>query len=345
MKILQEHFGFLPDKREVFVFTLENKNIKVKITNYGGTIISLEVPDKGGNKADIVLGLPTWEEWIKNPYYFNCITGRTCNRIGGASFKIDGIQYLVSANHDGISLHGGFEGFHQKVWDATMIEGEDKLMLELTYLSKDGEEGFPGNLQVRAVYTLDANNELSLEFYATTDKTTPVNLTNHAYLNLAGEGSGEIYDHELEIYADFITETDDNSIPTGKFTPVAGTPFDFTSGHRIGERIHQLVMGYDDNYVLRNKNAELALAAKVTEPKSGRVLEVYTTEPGVQLYTSNYFDGSLYGKCGKAHTVHTAFCLETQHYPDSMNHPNFPDVLLRPGEKFYSKTLWKFKAR
>ena len=346
MKSSKQHFGFLPDQREVFLFTLENENgMIVKIINYGGTIISLEVPDSKGLTADVVMGLPAWDDWKENPYYFNCIIGRTCNRIGGAKFSIDGIEYKVSANHGEVSLHGGFEGFHKKLWDARLVENDDSLVLELTYLSKDGEEGFPGNLDVKAVYTLNNENELSLEFYATTDKVTPVNLTSHGYFNLAGEGSGEVYDTELEIFADQITTTDSNSIPTGEFTDVAGTAFDFTTPRRIGERIKQLYMGYDDNYVLRNKSGELALAARAFEPKTGRVLEIFTTEPGVQLYTSNWFDGSLMAKCGKSHTAHTAFCLETQHYPDSMNHPEFPDVLLRPGDKFYSKTVWKFTTR
>jgi len=346
MKTTKEHFGFLPDNREIFLFTLENQNgIKVKIINYGGTIVSLEVPDKYGVKADVVLGLPTWENWIENPYYFNCIVGRTCNRIGGAKFSIDGIEYRVSANHGEVSLHGGFEGFHKKVWEAGLIEKQDAIGLELSYLSKDGEEGFPGNLRVKAVYTLNNLNELSLEFFADTDKVTPVNLTSHGYFNLAGEGSGEVYDTELLVLADQITTTDDNCIPTGEFTNVAGTPFDFTTPRSIGERIEQLHMGYDDNYVLRNNSGTLALAARAFEPTSGRVMEIFSTEPGVQLYTSNWFDGSLKGKCGKPHTKHTAFCLETQHYPDSMNHQNFPEVLLRPGKAFYSKTTWKFSNR
>jgi aldose 1-epimerase len=346
MNITSEHFGSLPGKGEALLFTLENENgIKANITNYGGTILSLEVPDKNGDKADILLGLQTWEDWIENPYYFNCLVGRTCNRIGGAKFSIDNVEYKVSANHSGISLHGGFEGFHKKLWQAKPIELEDQVMLELTYLSADGEEGFPGNLEVKATYTLNNLNELAIEFFAITDKPTPVNLTNHGYFNLGGEGSGEIYAHELVINADKMTVTDDNSVPTGEMINVEGTAFDFTKPHLIGERIHQLYKGYDDNLVLRNQSGDLALAATTYHPQSGRVLEVFTTEPGVQLYTSNWFDGSLTGKCGRPHTVHTAFCLETQHYPDSMNHPHFPNVILRPGQEFNSKTVWKFSNR
>ena len=346
MKTSCKHFGFLSDRREALLYTLDNENgIIIKISNYGGTIISLEVPDKNKTSADVVLGMPDWEGWIENPYYFNCIVGRTCNRIGGASFTIDGIEYKVSANQGEYSLHGGFNGFHHKLWDAEIYQDNDKAWLELTYLCADGEEGFPGNLKVTTIYTLYKENEISVEFFAVTDKATPVNLTNHAYFNLGGEGSGEIYSHELIINSDQITETDDNSIPTGNLTAVAETPFDFTEPHQIGERIEQLYKGYDDNFVLRNQTGSLALAATVYEPKSGRVLEVLTTEPGVQLYTANWFDGTLSGKCGVPHTNHTAFCLETQHYPDSMNHCEFPDVILRPGKEFYSKTVWKFSTR
>ena len=344
MKVSSERFGLTPDNKEAFIYMLENNNgVILKITNYGGTIISLIVPDKYGSLADVVLGLSTWESWIKNPAYFNCIVGRTCNRIGGAAFSIDGIKYNVSANNGEFQLHGGFHGFHHKIWDTYTFERIDEVGIELQYLSADGEEGFPGNLNVKAIYTLNNQNEVSLEFFAETDKATPVNLTNHGYFNLNGECSGDIYSHELMICADKITVTDSNSIPTGAYATVAGTPFDFTEPRKIGERINQLYKGYDDNFVLRNQTGELALAAKVSDLKSGRILEVFTTEPGVQLYTANWFDGeNLSGKCNKIHLNHTAFCLETQHYPDSMNHVEFPDVILRPGEIFNSKTVWKF---
>jgi len=346
MKVTSEHFGTLPDKREALLFTLENGNgITAKITNYGGTVISLEVPDKNKTAADIVLGIPGFNGWLDNASYFNCIVGRTCNRIAGARFSIDGKEILVSANNGEIQLHGGFHGFHHKLWNASTLETENGIGIELSYLSSDGEEGFPGNLLVKARYLLSETNELSLEFFATTDQATPVNLTNHFYFNLAGEGSGSIYDHELTINSDQITETDKNSIPTGQFTQVAGTPFDFTQPKTIGARINSLYKGYDDNFVLRNQSGELALAAVVSEPVSGRILEILTTEPGIQLYTSNWFDGSVEGKCGKPHQKHSAFCLETQHYPDSMNHPEFPDVILRPGEQYYSKTVWRFLNR
>jgi len=343
MQISTQHFGFLPDGKEVKCFRIANeKGIIMELSDYGGTIISLIVPDKEGNPADIVLGYPNWEEWKTNDFYFNCLIGRTCNRIGGAKFLLDGKEYKVSANQGEFQLHGGFEGFHLKLWEATPFENEESAGLILEYQSVDGEEGFPGNLKVKAIYTLNNENEIEISFTATTDKPTPVNLTNHGYFNLGGEGSGDIYSHQLAIYADQITETNENSIPTGRLTAVAGTAFDFTRPKAIGERIGELAVGYDDNYVLWNQSGELSLAARTFEPKSGRMLEVFTTEPGVQLYTSNWFDGSRLGKSGKPHLKHCAFCLETQHFPDSMNHPEFPDVILRPGEEFKSTTIWKF---
>ena len=345
MNVTTEHFGYLPDENEASIFTLSNDiGVVIKITNYGGTIVSLQIPDKKGELSDVVLGMQDWDGWIENPAYFNCIIGRTCNRIGGAKFSIDGIEYKVSANQGEFQLHGGHEGFHKKLWIASTFKENDKVGLTLEYLSKDGEEGFPGNLKVKAIYTLDNENQISLKLFAETDKPTPVNLTNHGYFNLSGEGSGNILAHELQLFADEYTVTDDNCIPTGKIAQVADTPFDFTAPHPIGERINQLYKGYDNNFVLRNQSGELALAAKVLDPQSGRILEVFTTEPGVQLYTSNWFDGSLKGKCGKPHISHTAFCLETQHYPDSMNHPEFPDVILRPGEQYKSETIWKFSV-
>jgi len=343
MKIYSEHFGILPDNREAILYTLENEDrLSMKVTNYGGTIISLEFPDKNGISADLVLGEPTFEKWIENPQYFNCIVGRTCNRIAGAKFILDGNEYQLTANQTGYQLHGGFQGFHLTLWDAGVFENENGVGVVFQYFSADSEEGFPGNLKVKAVYTLNPQNEISIEFFAVTDKPTPVNLTNHAYFNLSGEGSGNVYKHELMINADEITVTDKNSLPTGELAPVAGTAFDFTKPHPIGERIDQLYKGYDDNFVLRNQAGNLELAATVLDPVSGRILKVLTTEPGVQLYTANWFDGTQPGKCGKPHEVHSAFCLETQHYPDSMNQPSFPNVILRPGEEYYSKTVWRF---
>lgn len=346
MKIYCEQQGYLPDNREVLLFTIQNDNgFEVKISNYGGTIHSLLFPDRNGIKADILLGMNNWNGWFENPPYFNCIVGRTCNRIGGARFKIDNILYKVTANQGTYQLHGGAEGFHKKLWKAAPFETDFKSGVVLHYLSVDGEEGFPGNLEVQAIYELNNDNELSLEFFAVTDKPTPVNLTNHNYFNLAGEGSGTIYSHELQIFADEITLTDNDCIPTGELQKVNGTPYDFTKPQPIGARIREIDYGYDTNYVLRNQTGELEPAALIHEPVSGRMLEIFTTEPGIQLYTSNWFDGSIIGKCGKPHMNHTGFCLETQHFPDSMNKPDFPNVILRPGEEYKSKTIWKFSNK
>jgi len=343
MKISTENFVTLPNGEQTKLFTLSNNNgITIKISNYGGTVISLCTPDRNGTMADIVLGFQNPDEWIENAPYFNCIIGRTCNRIGGAKFNLDGIDYQVSANIGQNQLHGGFEGFHKKIWSASVIENEGSVGVLLKYMSHDLEEGFPGNMFVSCIYLLNENNEFSMEFQASTDKATPVNLTNHAYFNLKGEGNGLIYDTLLCIHADNITTTDEESIPNGKLTKVHNTPYDFSTPHQIGERINQIYKGYDNNYVLQNQNGDLALAATAKDIVSGRVLEVYTTEPGVQLYTSNWFDGSLLGKSGKPHITHSAFCLETQHYPDSMNHESFPSVILRPGQKYKSITTWKF---
>lgn len=346
MTISKAIFGLLPDGSRADLYTISNRHgMEVKVTNYGGIITSLRVPDRNGNLADVVLGFPSWEEWIDNPPYFGCIVGRTCNRIGGAKFTIDGTEYKVSANAGSFQLHGGFSGFDKKLWKASEIEAPDATGLLLEYLSPDGEEGFPGNLQVKAAYLLNNDNEFSMEFRAMTDKPTPVNLTNHAYFNLAGEGSGDILDHVATIFADAYTETDSDCIPTGRILPVAGTPFDFTGEHSIGERIGQLHMGYDDNYVLRGAPGEMKPAAVFTDPGSGRTLEIITNEPGAQLYTSNWFRGEITGKSGRKYFKHAAFAFETQHFPDSANQPGFPDVVLRPGDMYLSKTTWKFSTR
>lgn len=313
--------------------------------DYGCTVTSVSVPDRKGVIADIVTGYENFEDWIKNPAYFGSLIGRSCNRIGKARFKIDGIEYKVSANHGESQLHGGFSGFSHKLWNVAIIQDEDQLGLEFTYLSQDGEEGFPGNLKVKVNYLLTNGNEFSMEFEAVTDKTTVVNLTNHAYFNLGGVDSGVIYGQELQIHADTITETDSDLIPTGKFRDIRNTPYDFSTQKAIGSHINEIQMGYDDNYVLRDWNGDLRLAASAWDPFSGRTLDIYTTEPGIQLYTSNWFDGSILGRDGIRYQKHEAFALETQHFPDSMNQPEFPSVLLNPGSKYSSKTMWKFSTR
>lgn len=343
MKITTEGPGPLSNIPGAEVFRIENDHgISILIANYGCTVLSLSVPDSKGKSEDIVTGYFNTDEWKKNPAYFGSLIGRTCNRIGGAKFSIDGTEYNVSANTGDYQLHGGFEGFDKKIWDAVPFLEKDTACIRFHYVSADGEEGFPGNLDASIEYCLNNHNEFSMKFMATTDKATPVNFTNHCYFNLAGENSGDIYKQELLIHADYITETTPDCIPTGKLLPVKGTPFDFTHLHPIGDKIHDLPMGYDDNYVLRNQDGNLAHAVTARDTQSGRVLEIFTTEPGVQLYTSNWFDGNTRGKQGKPYLKHHAFALETQHFPDSMNHPEFPNVILRPGQVYSSNTIWRF---
>jgi aldose 1-epimerase len=345
MKINSSHKGTTLSGKPVTEFRMTNdQGITVTVINYGCTITSLEIPDRNGNFEDVVTGYKRWDDWMKNPAYFGCMIGRTCNRIGGAKFSIDGFEYRVSANHGNYQLHGGIDGFSHKLWDAISYQEKGKIGIRFTYLSADGEEGFPGNLQVSVDYSLDNQNHFTMKAEAETDKATPVNLTNHAYFNLAGEGSGDILGHQLQILADQITETDAGMIPTGRLLSVENTPFDFREFHTIGERISELMMGYDDNYALISKSGRLAMAAIARDPLSGRVLEIYTTEPGIQLYTSNWFDGSIAGKRGISYFKHGAFALETQHYPDSMNHPEFPSVILRPGDRFNTETQWRFRV-
>ncbi len=329
---------------EVRLFTLRNANgMEAKITNWGGYIVSLKVADKKGQFADVVLGFDSLEGYLaKNPF-FGCITGRYANRIGGAKFKIDGVEHHVTANSGKNHIHGGKLGFDKQLWNAKEITDG----VELNYMSADGEEGFPGELKCTVSYTLTQENGLRIDYKATTNKPTVVNLTNHAYFNLSGEGSGDILGHELTIPTDQITATDDDLITTGEIVSIKGTPLDFTTPHAIGERIgadyKPLVqgIGYDHNYVLAGSGMKLAATAK--DPASGRVMTVRTTEPGVQLYTGNHLK-EVNGKGGHVYQKRHGFCLETQHYPDSPNKPEFPSVILRPGETFQSTTIYQFSA-
>ncbi len=347
MKLSQHPFGKLPTGETAHLFILENDHgLVLKVTNYGGTMTELWTPDRNGKPANVLLGFATWEEWFHNTDpYFGCLVGRTCNRIDKAQFTIDGITYQVTPNQGTFQLHGGAEGFNKKFWNVCAQAADpDKVSVTFEYVSPDGEEGFPGNVHTTAVYSLNNQNEVSIEWKAVTDRPTPVNLTNHAYWNLRGEGNGTILDHELTIFADAITETNADSIPTGKLLPVAGTPWDFRTPHKIGERIGTLYMGYDDNYCLRNFSGSLELACMVTEPESGRKMEVLTTEVGMQLYTANWFTGTYKGLSNVPYQKHAAFCTETQHWPDSMNHANFPNVILRPGNEFNSQTIFRFST-
>ena len=348
MKIKRDHFGRLADGTAVDIYTLTNASgLEARITTFGAILVSLKVPDRNGVMADVNLGFDTLEGYVGTHPYFGAIIGRYGNRIAKARFTLDGIEYRLAPNNNGNTLHGGIKGFDKAVWKAEPVKSGHGPGLKLTYLSKDMEEGFPGNLAVTVVYTLTDSNELEIKYEATTDKKTPVNLTNHAYWNLKGEGQGDILGHVLRLEADKITAVDSaaNLIPTGEILPVAGTPFDFTTPHAIGERIARVEGGYDHNFVLRSGGGALALAARVEEPVSGRAMEIWTDQPAIQLYTGNFLDGSVVGKGGKAYGKHAALCLETQHFPDSPNHPNFPTTVLEPGQVFRSVTVHRFTAK
>lgn len=332
--------------KPVELFTLTNaKGIKAQITNYGGIIVAIKVPDKAGEIADVVLGFDSLAPYLRKHPHFGCLTGRYANRIGGARFTLDGVEYLVTANSGKNHIHGGKVNFATIVWEARILAEENAL--ELRYTSADGEEGFPGKLDCRVTYTLTETNELQIRYHATTDKPTVVNLTNHSYFNLAGEGSGDVLGHELMIPAEQFTATDDALIPTGELDSVLGTALDFSTPHLIGERIESTFKpllqgkGYDHNYVL--KGQAMKLAARARDPQSGRIMEVFTTEPGVQLYTSNHLKG-VAGKSGHIYEKRHGFCLETQKFPDSPNKPQFPSASLRPGETYLHQTTFKFSA-
>lgn len=341
-------FGKTPEGRQVDLYTLKNqKGIEVAISNFGGVVVSVKVPDRNGKIADVVLGYDSLDGYVNDKSYFGAIVGRYGNRIAHGQFSLDGVTYKLAKNNGENSLHGGIKGFNKAVWDAKEIASKDGPSLRLNYVSKDGEEGYPGNLKVQVIYTLTDANELRIDYSATTDKETALNLTNHSYFNLAGEGTGAILGHEMLIQADHFTPVDAGLIPTGELRPVEGTPFDFRKKTAIGARINagdeqlKLGKGYDHNWVL-TRRTDFSLAARALEPTSGRVLEVWTTEPGVQFYTGNFLDGTVRGKGGKAYEFRTGFCLETQHFPDSPNHPEFPSTVLNPGQRFHSVTAFKF---
>ncbi len=338
-----ESFGKTPDGKQVDLYTLTNNNgIRARITNFGGILVSLEVPDRDGNLADITLGFGKLDGYLGEHPYFGAIVGRYANRIGKAAFKLDNVEYKLAANNGENHLHGGIKGFDKKVWrlEDIGVKGEGA-MVKMSYISEDGEEGYPGNLACSVIYTLTEDDKLQISYEAETDKKTVVNLTNHSYFNLAGQGSGDILGHELTLNADKYTVVDEGLIPTGENRNVEDTPMDFTTPMTIGSRIGQVEGGYDHNYVL-NSGSTLALAAKVYEPTSGRIMEIHTDQPGVQFYTGNFLDGSITGKAGKVYQKHYGFCLETQHFPDSPNKPDFPSVVLQPGQKYATVTVYKF---
>ncbi|WP_394343374.1 aldose epimerase family protein [Hymenobacter rigui] len=341
-------FGKTTDGTEVQLYTLTNAHgLQVSITNYGGTITSLLVPDKAGKPGEVVLGFNSVSgyqspEFLKAGPYFGALIGRYGNRIAEGRFTLDGKEYTLAKNNGENTLHGGKKGFDKVLWQAEPGTSAEGPTLKLTYLSKDGEEGYPGNLTVTVVYTLTADDALEIDYSATTDKATPVNLTNHAYFNLSG--SKDVLGHEVTIAADRYTVVDAGLIPTGELRPVKGTPFDFTTPHAIGERIAQVPGGYDHNWVL-NQTTGLHAAATVYEPTTGRTMEVTTTEPGLQFYTGNFLDGTLKGANGQTYGKHAGFCLETQHFPDSPNQPKFPSTILQPGQSLHSTTIYKFGVR
>jgi aldose 1-epimerase len=345
-KLVSGDFGKTREGAPVRIYTLTNKyGVQATITNYGGRIVSLKVPDKKGAMADVVLGFDSIEGYLNENPYFGALIGRYANRIGHAQFTLDGVLYKVPKNDGDNSLHGGTRGFDKVVWTAREMKDGG---LEFSYLSKDGEEGYPGNCKVTVIYHLTDANELKIEYAASTDKDTVVNLTNHSYFNL--KGGGDILGHRLTLNAPLFTPIDSGLIPTGELKPVAGTPFDFRTSTAIGARIEQndeqlkLGKGYDHNWVIDKKRVgpDLTLAARVEEPESGRVMEVWTTQPGIQFYTGNFLDGTIKGKGGKVYARRSALCLETQHFPDSPNKPAFPSVVLKPGMEFKSTTVYRF---
>ncbi len=352
MNITTKSFGRTDDGSDVDLYTLTNSNgMKVQITNYGGIVVALFVPDRNGTLDDVVLGYDTLNEYIKNNPYFGAIVGRCCNRIARAKFTIDGKKYRLAANNGKNHLHGGIRGFDKVVWNAEVVEGEETIGIRLFYLSKDGEEGYPGNLSTTVTYLITDKNELKIIYMAKTDKPTVINLTHHSYFNLAGQGNGNILNHILMINADKFTVVDEQLLPTGELLKVNGTPMDFRTPTAIGERIDsdyrqlQYGCGYDHNYVLKTHQGKPVFAARVYEPTNGRVLEVFTTEPGIQFYTGNFLDSRITGKKGKVYKHRYGLCLEAQHFPDSPNRPEFPSVILRPGQTYTQETVYKFSAK
>jgi aldose 1-epimerase len=348
MSVNKESFGQTPDGKQIFLYTLTNANgLRARIMNYGAILVSLEVPDKDGNISDVTLGYDTLDGYIKNNSpYFGATVGRYANRIGGAKFTLNGVEYKLAANDGNNHLHGGIKGFDKVVWTADDLSADgEEAKVKLSYVSEDGEEGYPGNLACSITYSLTNNDELKLNYKAETDKTTIVNLTHHSYFNLAGQGNGDILNHVLMIDADNYTPVDEGLIPTGEIKSVKGTPMDFTTPMAIGSRIDQVPGGYDHNYVLNSGGGTMALCARVSEPTTGRIMEVYSLEPGIQFYSGNFLDGSITGKDGKVYKKHYGFCLETQHFPDSPNKPDFPSVILNPGRKYTTETIYKFYTK
>lgn len=348
--ISSEGFGYMPESREVTLYTLSNANgMQVEITNLGGAVVSIMVPDKSGKLKDVVLGFNK----ARGYYYsnFGSIIGRFANRIADGRFTLDGQTYILAQNNGENHIHGGIKGFDDVLWSAKPVIREDSVGVELSYFSPSGEEGYPGNLFVSVVYTLSEQNNLSVKYKAVTDSKTVLNMTNHSYFNLKGEGAGSILDHRVTFAAGHYLEVDEEMIPTGRVNAVRGTPMDFTEPHAIGERIDQdfpalnYGKGYDHFWVLDKPAGEFGFAARVMEPTSGRIMEIHTTEPGVQFYTGNHLDGSARGKSGIPYTKRSGFALEVQHHPDAPNQPGFPSTVLKPGNMYNQTTVYKFRTR
>jgi aldose 1-epimerase len=342
-------YGKTKEGQVVHCYTLKNsKGMTAEIINYGAILTSLFVADKEGNFDDVVLGYDSLEGYFENPAFLGSTIGRYANRIKNAAFELDGVEYALTKSEGENQLHGGLTGFHKVLWEVANVNDTDNPSIELTYLSKDGEEGYPGNLKVKVKYTVTENNELKIDYDAVSDKDTVINLTNHSYFNLAGHASGTVLDHKVMINADRFTVIDSNSIPTGELRDVKGTPMDLTTPVKLSEGINeeyeQLIVakGYDHNWCLNANGNLLEKSAEVTEDKTGRVMEVYTTMPGVQLYSGNYLDGSIIGKDKAVYNKRNALCLETQFYPNSMNVPSFPSPVFREGEDYKHTTIYKF---
>lgn len=340
-------FGHAPDGSPVHSFTLANRHgLKARLITWGAGLVEMHAPDRHGAFADVTLGFDTLDGYLTRHPYFGVTTGRYANRIAGGKFTLDDTAYTLATNDGAHHLHGGVKGLDQKNWRAE--PGPSASSVRFTLTSPDGDEGYPGNLHIAVTYSLNDDNELRIDYEATTDKPTVLNLTNHAYWNLAGAGAGEILRHELKLHAHRFTPVDAGSIPTGEMAPVAGGPMDFTQPKLISKDIAQMAGtpgGYDHNYVLDpSPPSALTLAAEVRDPSSGRVLTICTTEPGIQFYTGNYLDGTVTGKGGKVYRKHFGLCLETQHFPDSPNHPHFPSTVLRPGQTFHSTTVHRFST-
>lgn len=340
--IQKEVFGALEDGRTADLYTLTNSSgMVVRITNYGGIVTSIHVPDKNGTIENVVLGFDNLDQYLGNHPYFGALIGRYGNRIAGGSFELNGTVYSLPQNDGNNQLHGGDGGYHSVLWDAAIVRGNE---LRLTYFSPDGDEGFPGNLQVRVTYSLTEDNQLRIDYEAETDKPTHVNLTNHAYFNLSGDHSTDILDHLLTIQADHYTPVNDQLIPTGEIAEVEGTSFDFRNPYAIGARIGDIPGGYDHNYVLKRYTEDMEKIAELLHPASGRKMSVYTTEPGLQFYSGNFLDGSLLGFDGVAYQKYAGLCLETQHFPDTPNQPHFPSTLLSPSETYRTSTVYSFSV-